>query len=60
MATTPDPVDKPLSDAVVIGEAVAFIVGALLIGFGTAEMKAIGACVVAYLVGKEDGRRDVK
>ena len=39
--------------------ALAFLAAILLLGFGSGEEKAIGACILAYLHGREDGRRDV-
>lgn len=33
-----------------------FIGGCLMVGFGDGEMKAVGACVLCYLIGRADGR----
>ena len=38
-------------------EGAMFVLGCLMIGLGHGEAQAIGAGVLFYLVGREDGRR---
>ena len=49
--------EDTLTRFVMLAEGFLFIAGCLLAGFGVGEVQAIGLCLLAYGVGREDGRR---